>query len=106
VLYVAQVHLDASDGNPGTEDESFQAIKRAAREARLRDKVVVGSGSYREQVTPARGGIRADAKVYYETAPGSGQVGAAVWWNLFQEIVVRKTILAGRSLWFDRVFDL
>ncbi len=67
--HVDQGHPDASDGNPGTEAAPFRTISRAAQVLQPGERVVIGSGTYRERVRPARGGSGPGRMISYEAAP-------------------------------------
>jgi hypothetical protein len=69
--YVAGSDPSASDNNPGSEDEPFRTIHRAAQVAAPGERVLIGSGVYREWVRPERGGSGPDAMISYEAAPGA-----------------------------------
>ncbi|WP_420457128.1 right-handed parallel beta-helix repeat-containing protein [Rubrivirga sp.] len=62
----------ASDGNPGTSDQPWRTISRAARAGALRpgDAVLIRAGVYREAVRPASGGTGPDARVTFAALPG------------------------------------
>lgn len=49
-LYVFQNHPKASDHNPGTEDLPFKTISRAASVMSAYDEVIIGTGTYREEI--------------------------------------------------------
>ena len=69
--YVDQSDLKASDGNPGTKELPFKTISRAAELLQPGERVVVGTGVYREWVRPARGGTDPEHMISYEAAPGA-----------------------------------
>jgi uncharacterized protein (TIGR03437 family) len=52
------VATNGSDGNPGTLDQPFQTIQKAASVVVAGDTVYVRAGTYRETVTPARSGTQ------------------------------------------------
>lgn len=52
------VATNGSDGNPGTLDQPFQTIQKAASVVVAGDAVYVRAGTYRETVTPARSGTQ------------------------------------------------
>lgn len=68
---VDQNHPAASDENPGTSEQPFLTINHAAQLLRPGERVVVQSGTYREQIQPARGGSGPEAMISYEAAPGA-----------------------------------
>ena len=61
----------ASDDGPGTKDRPFRTINRAAEVLQPGQRVVVAGGTYRERVSPARGGTGPDSMISYEAAPGA-----------------------------------
>jgi len=70
IYHVAREHPAASDDGPGTEDQPFATIGRAAQCLQSGEKVIVHSGVYRDCVRPARGGEGPDRMIAYEAAPG------------------------------------
>lgn len=81
IYHVACEHPDASDDGPGTEEQPFATIGRAARELKPSQKVIVHGGVYRECVRPARGGEGPDRMIAYEAAPGEEVIvrGSQLW---------------------------
>lgn len=65
-LYVSKTGSDAASGD---EANPFLTINRAAQVAQRGDVVTVRAGTYRERVTPARGGSAAQ-RITYRAAPG------------------------------------
>lgn len=61
---VAQKHPSADDNNPGTSDQPFKTIGKAAALAQPGDTVLVHGGIYREWVAPARGGEEGRPIIY------------------------------------------
>ncbi|MFO7933330.1 MAG: right-handed parallel beta-helix repeat-containing protein [Bacteroidales bacterium] len=68
--HVACDHPEASDRNPGTEQEPFLTISRAASILRPGERVVIHGGLYREVIHPACGGSGPAGMISYEAAPG------------------------------------
>jgi Right handed beta helix region len=64
----------AADSNPGTKEEPFLTVSKAARVLQPGERVVIMSGVYRERVVPARGGTGSDKMISYEAAPGADVV--------------------------------
>ena len=62
---------NASDDNPGTKDQPFKTIQRAAEALQPGERVVVAAGVYREWVRPRRGGLGPDKMISYQAAPGA-----------------------------------
>lgn len=71
VYHVNQNHPAASDENPGTPEEPFKTINKAAQILKSGEKVIVYSGVYREQIQPVNEGIAKDKMISYEVAPGN-----------------------------------
>ncbi len=63
----------ASDENPGTSQQPFKTIGRAAEVVRPGERVLVQPGVYRECVRPTMGGMSPSMMIGYHAAPG-GQV--------------------------------
>lgn len=72
VIYAREYHVSpkGNDRNPGTPEQPFRTISRAAAEAQPGDVVTVHAGEYRERVNPPRGGISDDRRITYQAAPG------------------------------------
>ena len=68
---MSQLHPQASDQNPGTKERPFLTIGKAAAVLQPGQKVVIGTGTYRESVRPARGGTSPKKMIGYESAPGA-----------------------------------
>jgi len=66
-LHVATSGSDAADGSPAT---PLRTIGRAAALAQPGDEVVVHEGTYREWVSPARGGLSDQRRITYRAAGG------------------------------------
>lgn len=78
--YVDQNHPSSNDKGRGTVKQPFKTISRAAELAGPGDSVIVMSGTYRERVAPARGGVEGSPVVYI--APQDQKViikGSEVW---------------------------
>ncbi|HEV8244193.1 MAG TPA: DUF1565 domain-containing protein, partial [Polyangiaceae bacterium] len=60
----AEYHVaeTGDDGNPGTSDQAWKTIQKAADAMQPGDTCIVHAGTYREWVNPARGGS-ADAPI-------------------------------------------
>ena len=85
VWVVNQSSPHATDGGPATAANPFRTISAAAAAANAGDTVVVGSGVYRERVSPARGGAPG-RPITYTAAPGAHPV-------------IRGSMLVAPSLW-------
>ena len=64
----------AADANPGTKEQPFLTINKAAQVLQPGERVVIMTGVYRERVDPARGGTGPDKMISYEAAPGANVV--------------------------------
>ena len=64
----------AADSNPGTEEQPFLTINKAAQVLQPGERVVIMTGVYRERVDPARGGTGPDKMISFEAAPGADVV--------------------------------
>jgi hypothetical protein len=62
---------NANDNGPGTREQPFRTINKAAEVLQPGERVVIASGVYRELVRPARGGTGPDKMISYEAAPGA-----------------------------------
>ena len=72
-LFVNGSDLASSDDNDGSEGAPFRTIGRAAQLATPGTRVRIHAGTYRESVSPARGGTDPDHMISYE-AFGDGEV--------------------------------
>jgi hypothetical protein len=79
--HVAGRNAAASDANPGTAENPWKTIGRAAEVLQPGEKVVVHEGVYREFVSPRRGGNGPESMIAYEAAKGENVVvsGAVEW---------------------------
>ena len=69
--YVDGNAAKSDDHGPGTSDQPFRTINKAAQVLQPGERVVIASGIYRECVRPARGGTGPDQMISYEAAPGA-----------------------------------
>jgi hypothetical protein len=69
----AELHVSVkgNDANDGSESKPFRTISAAARAAQPGDVVTVHTGTYRERVTPPRGGSSDTRRITYQAAPGA-----------------------------------
>ncbi len=72
-LVVAQLHPAASDDNPGTAEQPFKTISRAAREAQPGDLVRIEDGVYRETVLVEQSGSK-ERPIVFAAVPGANVV--------------------------------
>ncbi len=70
--FAAEYHvsLHGDDRNPGTMQRPVRTIMEAARRALPGDVITVHEGTYRERVTPPRGGTSDRMRITYRAAPG------------------------------------
>jgi len=64
------VSLSGSDSNPGTLAAPFRTIQHAADIAQPGDVITVHAGTYRERVSPPRGGTSDTNRIVYQAASG------------------------------------
>jgi hypothetical protein len=69
--YVGGDSPRADDNGPGTREQPFRTIGKAAQVLQPGERVVIASGIYRECVRPARGGTDPNRMISYEAAPGA-----------------------------------
>lgn len=71
-LPAAELHVATSgnDAHPGTPAAPLRTIQRAAERAQPGDVITVHAGTYRERVTPPRGGESDTRRIVYQAAPG------------------------------------
>lgn len=67
---VAQRAPQANDSGPGSPEQPWKSLSRAARAVKAGDRVWVGDGEYRETVVLNANGT-ADAPIRFEAAPGA-----------------------------------
>ncbi len=68
------VSVNAGDTGDGSAAKPFKTIFAAARVAQPGDVVTVHAGTYRERVTPPRGGESDTRRIVYQAAPGEEAV--------------------------------
>lgn len=68
----AEIHVavNGRDSNPGTRTAPLRTIQRAAGLAQPGDIITVHEGTYRERVSPPRGGESDAKRITYQAAPG------------------------------------
>jgi alpha-L-arabinofuranosidase len=64
------VAINGNDTNDGSSAKPFKTISAAARVAQSGDIITVHKGTYRERVTPPRGGESDAKRIVYQAAPG------------------------------------
>jgi len=78
VVFATEYHvaLGGNDIDTGSLGKPFKSISAAARVAQPGDIITVHAGTYREKVTPPRGGESDSKRIIYRAAPCSAPVGA------------------------------
>jgi hypothetical protein len=71
-LHAADLHVatNGNDTNPGTQAAPLRTIQRGAELAQAGDVVTVHAGTYRERITPPRGGESDAKRITYQAAAG------------------------------------
>ena len=71
-LHATEFHVatTGNDANRGTKAAPLRTIQHAADLAQPGDLITVHAGTYRERVTPPRGGISDRKRIVYRAAPG------------------------------------
>ncbi len=69
--YVNGGAANASDSGPGSQQQPFRTIGKAAEVLQPGERVVIAEGIYREVVRPRRGGTGPDQMISYEAAEGA-----------------------------------
>jgi alpha-N-arabinofuranosidase len=64
------VSVNGDDQNDGSSSKPFKTISAAAQVAQPGDVITVHEGTYRERVTPPRGGESDARRIVYQAAPG------------------------------------
>ena len=64
------VSVNGDDANQGTASKPFRTMSAAARAAQPGDVITVHAGTYRERVTPPRGGESDVKRIVYQAAAG------------------------------------
>jgi len=78
------VSVKGNDKNDGSSSSPLKTISAAAKIAQPGDVITVHEGTYRERITPPRGGTSDDNRIVYRAAPGEqavikGSEVARVW---------------------------
>lgn len=71
------VSKKGNDHNPGTAEQPFYTISRAARAAKAGDTVTVHAGIYREWVSPEHGGTENSRIIYQSAGDGEAVISGA-----------------------------
>ncbi len=90
------VSIQGDDGNKGSLSKPFRTISAAAQAAQSGDSITVHEGTYRERITPPRGGESDAKRIVYQAADGEAVVikGSEVidWWQHFMGNVWKVTV--------------
>jgi hypothetical protein len=90
------VSVRGNDNNDGSPSKPYQTISAAARVAQPGDVITVHEGTYRERVTPPRGGESDTKRIVYQAAPGENVIikGSEVIrnWKPFMQYVWKATV--------------
>ena len=88
--------MGGDDHNVGGAARPFRTISAAARVAQPGDTITVHEGTYRERVTPPRGGTSDSQRIVYRSAPGETATikGSEVvgGWRRFKDDVWKVTL--------------
>jgi hypothetical protein len=68
------VSVTGDDGSEGAAERPFRTISAAAQVAQPGDVITVRGGTYRERVTPPRGGESDARRITYQAAPGENVI--------------------------------
>ena len=68
--YAAEFHVavNGNDSNPGTKAAPLRSVQRGAELAQPGDTITVHEGTYRERITPPRGGESDSKRIVYQAA--------------------------------------
>ena len=71
-IFATDYHVskEGNNDNEGTKSAPFRTISHAAEEAQPGDVIIVHEGTYRERVTPPRGGTSDENRIIYRAAEG------------------------------------
>ncbi len=68
------VSMGGDDNHSGSASHPFRTISKAAQAAQPGDIITVHEGTYRERITPPRGGTSDDKRIVYQAAEGENVV--------------------------------
>ncbi|MBI3681559.1 MAG: right-handed parallel beta-helix repeat-containing protein [Acidobacteria bacterium] len=105
------VSVRGNDSNAGSSSKPFRTISAAARVAQAGDAITVHEGTYRERVTPPRGGESDSRRIVYQAAAGEKAVikGSEVIsnWKPFQggvwKVTLPNSFFGGYNPYQDRI---
>jgi alpha-N-arabinofuranosidase len=81
-----------NDSGPGTQKAPFRTIQHAADQAQPGDTITVHEGTYRERISPPRGGTSDQRRIVYQAAPGEKVV-------ITGSEAVRSWVNVGKDVW-------
>src|ERR1017187_9843311 len=92
--YARELHVsvNGNDSNDGSPSRPYRTISAAAALAQPGDAVTVHEGTYRERVTPPRGGESDTKRIVYQAAPGEKAV-------IKGSEVIKNWVKAGDDVW-------
>ncbi len=73
-LQVYYVATTGEDANPGTQDQPWRTVQKAAETLQPGETVLIRGGVYRENVQPSRGGTSEESRITYKAYPGETPV--------------------------------
>ena len=86
------VATNGDDANPGTTVAPLRTIQRGANLAQPGDVITVHAGTYRERISPQRGGESDSRRIVYQAAPGE-------WVEIKGSEVVRNWVVVQGDVW-------
>src|ERR1039457_6559907 len=75
-VWAREIHVSVAgnDSNDGSPSQPYKTISAAARKAQPGDVITVHAGTYRERVTPPRGGESDAKRITYQAGAGEAAV--------------------------------
>jgi hypothetical protein len=100
------VSPNGNDNNDGSSSKPYKTISKAAEVAQPGDAITVHEGTYRERVTPPRGGQSDATRIVYQAAPTAEQIGLiGTHWSkgwIIENNVISDSKCSGITLGKDR----
>jgi len=105
------ISIGGNDSNDGTADKPLKTISTAAQLAQPGDVVTVHAGTYREWISPPRGGSSDTQRITYQAAPGEkvavkGSEIVKDWQKVQNDTwkaVVPNTLFGGYNPYADKI---
>ncbi len=110
--YVDASAPNASDQNPGTEEQPFRTINQAAKVLQAGERVLIAGGIYRESIHPVNGGESPEKMIKYQAMEGEKVIvkGSVVvpqhffqpsygWHTSHAKHYPADNMLAGENIW-------